>query len=59
MDVDVVFSVCITEEDLKDISDVAIQSAHQGAAGTQLLERRRCLSTPAALQVIKPQHSYS
>ena len=50
VDVDVIFSVCITEENLKDIPDVTIQSAHQGAAGTQVLKRRCCLSTPAALQ---------
>ena len=50
VDVDVDISMCVTQVELKHISGVTIQSAHQGAFGAQLLERSPCLSSPAALQ---------
>ncbi len=50
VDVNVSISVCVTQVELQHISDVTIQSAHQGAIKAQLLERSRGLSTPVALQ---------
>lgn len=48
--VDVVISVCVTQVELQHISNVTIQSAHQGAIRAQLLERSRRLRSPATLQ---------
>lgn len=50
VDVDVVVSVCVTQVELQHISNVTIQSSHQGAIRAKLLERSRRLSSPATLQ---------
>lgn len=52
VDVDVVISMCVTQVELQHISNVTIQSAHQGAIRAQLLERSCGCSSPVALRDI-------
>lgn len=50
VDVDVIFSVCVTQVELQHAADVKIRNTHQGAITAQFLERSNGLSSPTSLQ---------